>query len=1210
MKKIVSISLAITTTLWLVGTIFVPFTAKAAIVDGDIVSPDAAFVDADGNTYYPYDVFIVKIVGSKTFKRLILNPQVFESYGHLKWSNIKKISAATVKGYTTSALVRAVNDPKVYVLAPNGDMGTKQWVDDIACFNSKGYDWDSVYEINAVDRDNYTTIASLCGGVGETTGALTLSLASDNPAAATLPPNADGVTFLKVNVSGSGTISQLTVTRKGAGSTDDFDDIYIYKDGVRLTAGRTLSSATSKVSFINLGIAAPATFEVVADLSGTTGNVNYLAIEAASDVTANATVGGAFPINGNPMGLSGTNAGTITVARSGSTSGNVTIGAVQAEISQFKVTTSGEGGYVKRVKLFNGGTADNDKITNLKLKDNSGNTLATAGAITSGGYVDFVLSTPYYIQKGESAIFRVYADVGATKPERTIRLYLEIASDILVTGNIYGYGMPATITNYDSDTYVDITCKGGDLTLNKIGPNAGKIGTTTADTVFLEYTMAAAADITIKRTELIFCVDTDGNGTYNAASSSAGADIEDIKIKDKDSGVIVAGPKDGTAFNDGTRNSCPGGVAGLYEDYTDTIDLTAGTTKTFQVTADIKTSNTDSGQEITSGTRLKFILYSYATLVGSGNVNYMKYAGTNEAVPNTAIIPSGDIAGEEMTVESAALSVALAATPSGTSRVFIKGQSGVEAVGLIFTAGNASDIKINSITLVSAIKEASGGAWSEGKDENYVKDSIGTVYIYDKDTGSLIPGSTGKGFTSGSNYENVVYTGLNWTIPAGESKTLLVKADISSAAPASGSGSPDTWIAFDIDDTDDVSAVDKDGNTVSLSAADPNGVDAGSPSTYFGIADRGSLTVTAASDTPDKSIAVMGTSDNEVSKIKLTAANEGWRIEKFSIVIDDGQGPDATNAHIENFSAVKLKYQTEAQAGTSNWTISSGKTFGTTATLAFSFSGDNRIYVPKDDSTYVTVLASIATYNGGYGARSKVPFKMYPTEYDADDFVAYGAQSGYYLTTFTPPASSGFNLHFVARSKPVFAKEAWSGSEAELARFSITAVGYDVIFENNDDLSGLGSAALSFDVIASSTDNATGTLTLYDWNENIVASTTTITWGSGSGTRGNFLFEVRNVTVPQDTTKTFHVDLSSADLSDFQKTDEYVYLQLKNDLGGSLATGSMTSGNRNIIYHDGSNEEGISGQGDPEARFGMPALIKNIGPLPITFRTLRGTATP
>jgi hypothetical protein len=487
----------------------------------------------------------------------------------------------------------------------------------------------------------------------------------------------------------------------------------------------------------------------------------------------------------------------------------------------------------------------------------------------------------------------------------------------------------------------------------------------------------------------------------------------------------------------------------------------------------------------------------------------------------------------------------------------------------------------------------------------------------------MIPGSTAKSF-SGSTYELVEYTGLNWVIPAGEQKTLLVKSSISSATPASAS-TADTFIAFDLEGQSDIVATDKDGNSVNASGYAANGgnsTDASvAPNTDFGIAKYGSLAIVAASDTPDKSVAVMGTTDNEVSKFKLTGTDEAWYIEKFSVALDDGQGIDLTNR--DNFSAVKIKYQTEAQKGTSNWTISTGKTFGSTASLAFSFgTGSDRMYVPKDDSTYATVLASIATYNGGSGAKSKVPFKMYPIAGSTDSFLAYGAQSGEQVYNIVEPASTGFNLHFVARSKPVFAKEAWSGGELELARFSITAVGYDVIFDGDDDIytGQTGSASLLFDLLASSTDDATGALTLYDWNENIVASKSSITWGAGTATSVSFQFEVRDVTVPQDTTKTFHLDLSGADLADFQKTDEYIYLQLKNDLGGSTATGDATladnctskafdTSDYNIVYHDGSADEGLS-DWCTDSRFGMPALIKNIGPLPVTFRTLRGTATP
>lgn len=1243
MKKAISVFTALTVTLWLSG-LFMILPIHAAFADGDLARETDEF-----------DVYIIKLVGAEKFKRLILNPDVFNMYGHLEWGDVQVVADGALADYTTSELVREINDDKVYKLYPDGDVGTKKWVETLDCFNSQGFDWDSVYIINSFDRDSYTTASeALCGGA-VVTGDMTLSVAADSPEADTIPPNVQGVSYLKVDVAGSGTVNQVTVKRSGAGAVGDFGDLYIYQNGVRLTSGRSLSAATSKATFINLGLEAPTSFSVVADMAApsttaaNSGNVNYFVIESADDITTDATVGGTFPLAGAKLAISATSAGTLAVIPAGSGSRNATIGDTDVEISQFKVTTATEGTYLRRIQLFNGGTVSNTLITNLELKDNTAALVATADEIGSDGYVALVFDDPYYIKKGDSEIFRLYATIGGVKTGRTIKLYLELSTDILGTGNIYGYGMAATITSFDavgtsSSKAIDITCKGGDLTLNKVGPNAANISTNVDDLVFLEYTMTAAADITIKRTELIFCHD-DAGGGYSEASVSAGADITDIKIVDKDTGTVIVGPKDGTAFDDdgatggiaadntAGKDACPAGADGMWESFTDTFDLSSGETNTYQVTADIDITATDSGIELKAGDAIKFILYSYATMVtDDGTVNYMKYTGTTDAVPDEVIAPSGNLAGEEMTLAAASLAITLAASPSGgdntdDEKVYIKGQTGVNAVGLIFTAGAASDITINNITLVSEILEATKGTWADGIDTNYVKDSIGNVYIYDKTTGELIPGSTAKGFTSGTYSEHVDFTGLNWVIPAGEDRTLLVKCDISSAAPSSLS-TADTWIAFDIENTADVSAVDSDGNSVDASGNDANS-GSGTPTVNFGIADHGSVTIAAASDTPDKSILLMGTSDNEVSKFKLTGTNEGWYFSKFSIVLYDATTDETGSGdpnNRDNIDGAKLKYQTEAQWGTSDWTISSEKTFGATATLAFNFSGDARPYVPKDDDSYISVLLDIVGYEGGYGAKSKQPVRIQFTGYDSDDFKAYGAQSGYYESSLDEPTYTDFKLHYVARSYPVFAKKAWSGGELEMARFTITAEGYDVVFTGTEgnsqgNLFEIASAALRFGVVASSTDGAAIDLILYDWNENIVASvdewyadagvSSVVDGFSGEAASVTFSFEVNDVTIPNGTTKEFHVDLGGADIAEFNKTDEYIYLELKNDATafGNLATGDMDYGEHFVVWHDGTNEEGIGGDGDPELRYGMPEDVLGIG-LPITFRTLRGTGTP
>jgi len=132
LSQFFSAALAFTTTVSLSGFALVfAFTASAQVMtlsDGDTVK------SADNP-----DVYIVTMSPHGSYqgwKRLILNPEVFNLYGHLSWSNIKTVNQDTLNAYQTSNLVRGENDPKVYVLAPNGDVGTKTWVPDEAAFNA------------------------------------------------------------------------------------------------------------------------------------------------------------------------------------------------------------------------------------------------------------------------------------------------------------------------------------------------------------------------------------------------------------------------------------------------------------------------------------------------------------------------------------------------------------------------------------------------------------------------------------------------------------------------------------------------------------------------------------------------------------------------------------------------------------------------------------------------------------------------------------------------------------------------------------------------------------------------------------------------------------------------------------------------------------------------------------------------------------------
>ena len=132
-----------------------PLSYAQTIVDGDLIRNP----NAEGDL--KYDIYIVKLVGPKKFKRLILSPHVFDSYGHLSWDNVNVVDEATMSQYATSNFVRCsdpshgVDDPKIYRLNASGDTGSKTWINMTASKFSAVYDWDSIYIINQVDRDAY-----------------------------------------------------------------------------------------------------------------------------------------------------------------------------------------------------------------------------------------------------------------------------------------------------------------------------------------------------------------------------------------------------------------------------------------------------------------------------------------------------------------------------------------------------------------------------------------------------------------------------------------------------------------------------------------------------------------------------------------------------------------------------------------------------------------------------------------------------------------------------------------------------------------------------------------------------------------------------------------------------------------------------------------------------------------------------------------------
>lgn len=1078
LKKVSTVVAIATAMLLVVGLIyFIGVRNAFAVAPSDYGLHEGNTISAAGSD--DPDVYIVNDWG---YKRLFLNPVIFGFYGHLGgFAAVKNVSPATRDAFGTSGLFRncETNDEKVYGVQTTGeDTGMLHWVnttgsqavaDDpnffkkVFCINNNEFSWYS----KGTDYTSVSQVPSYSRTPGQppvVTGPLTVSLAPSNPPAQTITKNAYGVTVMGLRFTGNGTVNEITLKRGGAGAVGDFVNLYVYDGARRLTGGRAPSSSEGTVTFISLGVKVDGTKDltITADHAGTGGNVNNWTL---TNVVGTTTVSG-YPVTSNNFAISGSNSGTLTVSKSGSVS-NPKVGQKNAILSQFKVDTATEATLLKRIQLLNGGSVKSADLTNLRLEVSG--TKVADGSMTGDGYAVFDFGAGYKITKGDNKIFTMFGDV-ASKKDETIKFYLEYASDILGIGDQYGYGMKATISDFDSSASADshvLTLEGGVLTITFNGPSATNVSTTTSDTVLAKYTFAAAANIEVKKLGLVLCWDDDGDGFNNAADTTNGiGDIEDVKITDEDTGQVLVGPADGSSFTTSEATGCPSSKNGASKIFTDTFDLLASKPRNLKVTADIKQANTNSSNAtLGANDIIKVVLDGYGEsdlATTAGDIGVMKYSGTSTAVDDSDISPNTDLAGNNMTLQASSLTLGLSSSPISTTNV--KGTKNVDTVAFTFAASLASAIKVTDITLTGYVDDSGGNydvGQASGSDSSLsVGNLVSAVKIYDGDSGTLIsdtPYSNQLNSTTGT----IKFNNLAWTIPAGQTKRLLVKTDLSSNT-TSASGTD--YFTFDINTTSDITGIDDRSATVNAGNQDPNGANSttASPTVESAVTNGGTIVVSLAPANPITEAKYWGQSDTEFLRLRIRANDEAFQIERLNFFNLGDTAGDVTN----NVDKVKITYTNKA--GTTLTQLGSFNT-DTRPSLSFGFVGTDRPYVPKDSSTDIIVTANLKTK--AFGATSEVNFSVDFSGGAANEFRAVGDGSGTLIEGDTSGSTiddqSGNNM-YVYRVFPKVEQLSLAASEPlgtkDTLKFKITAMGLSDSKLLFDDPT---STSLQFEVVAS-----------------------------------------------------------------------------------------------------------------------------------------------
>ncbi|MBP6884771.1 MAG: peptidoglycan-binding protein [Candidatus Pacebacteria bacterium] len=753
-----------------------------------------------------------------------------------------------------------------------------------------------------------------CDSTGTTpvTGAMTVSLASDTPGSTTIP-DAANANFTKFNISaGPSTVSitSLYVTRSGLSINSDIENIKILDENmvqvgsvgslnsnnkaqITFSPALTVSAGTTKAFYIRAGI-----------VNATTGGKTVaMSIASASDVVANTTVGGSFPVVGNVMNTVSLDIGTVTIDEDGTvTDSQPNGGDTNIVLNKFKLTAgSTEGVTVRQIAFERQGTASATDVANIELYDVTKSvTLGTAATWDANGMATFN-NLNISLDKGESRRFEIRVDIigGASL---TVNADLTDGSDVYVqaTGNTYGFYITPTnaMTDNSGKGLSDQTIQSGSLTVTKSAstPATGNISAGSDVTLAIFDFLSQGEAMKITSINLDMDLTT---MTYD--------EVTNVKLVDASTGTLLAGPKDLTSGSEAT--------------FTDTLILPVGLTKV-KVTANIATS-------VSAGDSLNVDLDNPATGIT------VRGMSSNDTVTPT---PASAVSSNELTVQAATLTAVTNTTPA--ARSIVKGQQDfVFATASLSAANSGDDVNVSALVIESTANVAADDTASGSED-------IDNVEIWaDLTSGSSARGdvfetkiSETKQFAGTNDGDAVLSFNLNpiLTVVKNTTVSIAVVADLSSSAVTS-----DTFAVSLDTDSGDVTANGKDtGSSVTVT---PTG--AGQAMT---VAATGTLTTTVDSSSPTAALLLDTTAEQTVAVFRLAANNtENLDVDSIKIT-DEGTNGDDVVAMYKFYSGATL-IGSQTPDGSGNAEV---------------FLTDGALVIPANDYKLVTVKVVLNDIDG------------------------------------------------------------------------------------------------------------------------------------------------------------------------------------------------------------------------------------------------------
>ena len=535
--------------------------------------------------------------------------------------------------------------------------------------------------------------------------------------------------------------------------------------------------------------------------------------------------------------------------------------------------------------------------------------------------------------------------------------------------------------------------------------------------------------------------------------------------------------------------------------------------------------------------------------------NFIKDPDANEFIATSDVV-GGNTFGKSMTAVAASLTVSRASTP--VSETHVKGQTGVNLLGLSMKAGDGGDVRISKV-VVRLVADDDSTFDNTGYGDlaaNTVVDSAELYRVNADNTETKVGTTAGLSLVgtigAAAGYYKAEFASLNYNLAKSVSEKWLVKVKLKNTVSSTN------YVSADLIPGVDVEAQDKDGNTVTPvnAAASPTlavgdlAVDT-SPSVMKTIATSGSLTG-VQEGSPDPALVVGGATGVTLAKYKFNTLNEAFTVSKLDVVIDsnsDFTDDESDDTGTNNVTRVGVSYaKKDGTTETVGMGLSSGKA---------SFTNLN-IYVPKDGSAVVSIFADFNTTELGATSGGTVRLGLNERNTAAtNSFEAIGEGSTEKktvtdLTTYTN--SSAVNSVVLRKSVPTVAKLSTAATKLNNGQNDIAAITVAA-----DAKEAVTLKRLAFEYSSTATITV-GTLDLYrkvgTGSETSVTSQVTIRNRAGVNLKSGGT----NLNANAATTDTIYVqwDKAAADQEPISKGTTNTYI-VRATVSGAAANTSLST---------------------------------------------------